>query len=92
MSYAGLNLTARDYARLGELYRNGGVWQGKRIINEEWVRASTTIDAPIRESGKPIVSDHPIDLGYGYQWWIPAGNKGDFRMRAPIKTLRMLSF
>ncbi|MBN3782857.1 serine hydrolase [Burkholderia sp. Ac-20345] len=78
MSYAGLNLTARDYAKLGELYRNGGVWQGTRIINEDWVRASTTIDAPIREAGKPIVADHAFDLGYGYQWWIPAGNKGDY--------------
>lgn len=78
MAYAGLNLTTRDYAKLGELYRNGGVWQGKRIINEGWVRASTTIDSPIREAGKPIVADHAFDLGYGYQWWIPPGNKGDY--------------
>ncbi|HTF52960.1 MAG TPA: serine hydrolase [Pseudonocardia sp.] len=28
--YVGLNLTARDYAKLGELYRNSGVWQGSR--------------------------------------------------------------
>ncbi|OPG72421.1 serine hydrolase [Pseudomonas ogarae] len=78
MSYAGLNLTARDYAKLGELYRNGGFWQGKRIISESWVRASTTIDSAIREAGRPIVADHAFDLGYGYQWWIPAGNKGDY--------------
>ncbi|OCF86107.1 serine hydrolase domain-containing protein [Nocardia brasiliensis] len=77
-SFAGLNLTARDYAKLGELYRNGGVWQGNRIISEDWVRASTTIDSPIREPGNPILGDHGIDLGYGYQWWIPAGNRGDF--------------
>lgn len=78
MSYAGLNLTARDYAKLGELYRSGGVWQGKRIISENWVRASTTIDSPIREAGEPIVGDHSIGLGYGYQWWIPAGHMGDY--------------
>jgi CubicO group peptidase (beta-lactamase class C family) len=78
MSYGGLNLTARDYARLGELYRNGGVWHGRQIIDPDWVRQSTRIDAPIREAGKPIVGGHEIDLGYGYQWWIPAGHQGDY--------------
>ena len=78
MSYAGLNLTARDFAKLGELYRNHGVWQGQRIVSEDWVRASTTIDSPIREPGRPIVGDHGFDLGYGYQWWIPAGDRGDY--------------
>lgn len=78
MCYAGLNMTARDYARLGELYRNGGMWQGKRIISTSWIQASTTIDSPIREAGQPIVGDHNFDLGYGYQWWIPAGHKGDY--------------
>ncbi|MUL49939.1 beta-lactamase family protein [Mycobacterium sp. CBMA293] len=78
MSYAGLNLTARDYARLGELYRNNGMWQGRQIVSTEWARASTTIDSQVREAGQPIVGDHAIDLGYGYQWWIPAGDKGDF--------------
>ena len=76
--YAGLNLTARDYAKLGELYRNGGMWQGRRILSEAWVRASTTIDAPIREPGQPVVGNHGFDLGYGYQWWIPGGRRGDY--------------
>jgi CubicO group peptidase (beta-lactamase class C family) len=78
MSYAGLNLTARDYARLGELYRNDGMWRGRRIIDQQWVRSSTTIDSPRREAGRPIVGGHEIDLGYGYQWWIPAGHHGDY--------------
>lgn len=78
MSYAGLNLTARDFAKLGELYRNHGVWQDRRIVSEDWVRASTTIDSAIREPGRPLVGDHEFDLGYGYQWWIPAGNRGDY--------------
>ncbi|BBX87462.1 serine hydrolase domain-containing protein [Mycolicibacterium aubagnense] len=78
MSYGGLNLTTRDYARLGELYRNSGMWHGRQIVSADWVRASTTIDSPIREAGRPIIAGHSIDLGYGYQWWIPAGGKGDF--------------
>jgi CubicO group peptidase (beta-lactamase class C family) len=78
MAYAGLNLTARDFAKLGELYRNGGTWEGRRIVSEEWVRRSTRVDSPIREPGRPIVGDHPVDFGYGYQWWIPAGTRGEF--------------
>jgi CubicO group peptidase (beta-lactamase class C family) len=78
MSYAGLNLTARDFAKLGELYRNGGIWEGRRIVSEEWVRRSTTANSPICEPGRPIVGGHPVPVGYGYQWWLPAGTRGDF--------------
>ncbi|MET8427633.1 serine hydrolase [Nocardia sp. NPDC004860] len=78
MTYAGLNLTARDFAKLGELYRNNGVWQGTQIVSAQWVKDSTTIDSPIRQPGRPLVGDHEFDLGYGYQWWIPAGDRGDY--------------
>lgn len=78
MSYAGLNLTARDFARIGELYRNDGSWHGQQIVPREWVRASTTVNSSICQPGRPIIGDHAVDLGYGYQWWIPAGNRGDY--------------
>lgn len=76
--FAGLNMTARDFAKLGELYRNGGRWQGKQIVQEEWVRASVVPDAPHLQPGEPIVGTHRFGYGYGYQWWIPAGNGGEF--------------
>ena len=61
----GLSAVLRDYARLGELYRNGGVWRGRRLVSEAWVRASVTPDAP-------HVMPGPGSLGYGFQWWVPA--------------------
>lgn len=76
--YVGLNLTARDYAKLGELYRNGGLWQGQQIVPADWVRDSVTVAAPHLEPGRPLVGGHHFDLGYGYQWWIPAGDRGEF--------------
>ncbi|GAA4677938.1 serine hydrolase domain-containing protein [Streptomyces youssoufiensis] len=78
LAYAGLNLTARDYARFGELYRNGGVWQGRRIVPEQWVRDSVTVAADHLAPGGPIIADHAVDVGYGYQWWLPEGDQGDF--------------
>jgi CubicO group peptidase (beta-lactamase class C family) len=78
MAYAGLNLTARDYAKLGELYRLGGKWNGQQIVPADWVKASVRWDAPHLLPGCPILSDHTLPFGYGYQWWLPDGTDGEF--------------
>jgi CubicO group peptidase (beta-lactamase class C family) len=78
MAFAGLNMTARDFAKLGELYRHHGRWNGQQIVPEAWVKASVRADAAYLEAGRPILADHPLDLGYGYQWWLPNGDRGEF--------------
>jgi CubicO group peptidase (beta-lactamase class C family) len=71
----GLNATLRDYARLGLLYAHDGNWRGVRIVPLEWVRASTTPDAPQLMPGpRPTSSEI---WGYGYHWWIP-DLRGDY--------------
>lgn len=75
VAYGGLNATARDYAKLGELYRLKGRLNGKQIIPSEWVDASIKPDAPHLMPGENSLSDYP--LGYGYQWWIP-DSSGDY--------------
>ena len=75
VAYGGLNATARDYAKLGELYRLKGKLNGKQILSSDWVNASIKPDAPHLMPGENILSDYP--LGYGYQWWIP-DTSGDF--------------
>lgn len=66
----GLFATTEDNLRLGQLYLKGGVWQGERILSNEWVKAATS---------KQINSDRekPADnrVGYGYQIWMcqPSG-------------------
>ena len=42
------------------------------------MKASTTISAPHLVPGQVIVGGHGFAFGYGYQWWIPAGDQGDF--------------
>jgi CubicO group peptidase (beta-lactamase class C family) len=53
--------TAGDWARLGILYAQDGVWNGERILPEGWVRYSTT-PAPAAPSGE-----------YGAHWWLKLG-------------------
>lgn len=68
----GLNMTLRDYARLGEMFRNGGRLSGRQIVPEAWVIESTT----------PSARTAPGKLQYGYQWWMPAdAHDGEFMAR-----------
>jgi len=75
VAYGGFNATARDYAKLGELYRLEGNINGTQIIPSNWIQASITPDAAHLMPGENALSDYP--LGYGYQWWIP-DDSGDF--------------
>ena len=74
MAFGGLNATARDYAKLGELHRLNGAWQGKQIVSASWVAAATRPDAPHLLPG--VNKDFP--LGYGYQWWVPETSEGEY--------------
>ena len=56
----GLYLEAEQLAKIGLLYLRGGMWDGDRIVSEDWVKASTTRRAE--------VGNGP-GWGYGYQWW-----------------------
>lgn len=77
MALGGLNVALRDYAKIGQLFLHKGNWNGKQIVPEAWVAASVTPDAPHVMPGKNDQSAHQ-GLGYGYQWWVPEGDEGEF--------------
>lgn len=54
-AYQGLNVTAIDLAKIGQLYLNGGKWNEKQIIDSAWIKKSTTPDV--------------LNEGYQYQWY-----------------------
>ncbi|HEX5734123.1 MAG TPA: serine hydrolase [Blastocatellia bacterium] len=56
----GLRMSALDFAKYGELYRNGGTWHGKQIIPRSWVQKSFT---------KQIKRGGGDDDCYGYLFW-----------------------
>jgi CubicO group peptidase (beta-lactamase class C family) len=55
-----LKLPARELAKLGYLYLNGGRWDGAQVVPADYVAAST------RSQSDPSVGSG----GYGYQWWV----------------------
>jgi CubicO group peptidase (beta-lactamase class C family) len=59
MTGGGLQLRSVDLAKLGQLYLNGGRWEGRQIISPEWVRRSIAPQAHARE-----------EFDYGYLWWL----------------------
>lgn len=40
-AYGGLVTNVRDLAKIGRLYINGGMYNGKRIVSREWIERST---------------------------------------------------
>jgi len=52
----GMFISARDHARFGVLMENRGVWNGKRLLPEQWF-------AMIREPT-------PVRRDYGLMWWL----------------------
>ena len=54
----GLNLTTRDYARLGLLVAQRGMWQGRQLVPADWIADSIRASAP-------------AGALYGHQWWVP---------------------
>ncbi len=49
-------ISCRDMARLGQLYLNGGSWNGKQLIDESYIRAAVT--------------SSERNPNYGYLWWL----------------------
>ncbi len=62
-----LRMTPRALARFGQLYLQGGAWEGRQLVPAAWVAESTSRHA----------EGWPDRYGaYGYLWWLPPGRPG----------------
>jgi CubicO group peptidase (beta-lactamase class C family) len=64
----GLGFQSRDLLKLGQLYLNGGAWNGSRVVSERWVKTST--EPHVRVENQP-------DTEYGYLWWLKSFRGGE---------------
>ena len=55
-SGGGIFISARDHARFGLLFMNGGKWKDRQILSEEWI---ATVQQPSTSNSS-----------YGYMWWL----------------------
>ena len=76
MVLGGLNMMSRDYARMGMLYRDGGVYKGEQVVPAQWIEDSITPDAAHLMPGKRDTAT--TNFGYGYQWWLPENPDQEF--------------
>ena len=55
-SGGGVFINTEDHARFGLLFLNDGIWDGQRIVSEEWIRQATT--------------GSPANPNYAFMWWL----------------------
>jgi CubicO group peptidase (beta-lactamase class C family) len=62
-----INSNALDFARLGMLYLNSGKWNGKQVLDSEFV-ANSVVPFSCKEE------DGIQNCTYGYSWWLTKYN------------------
>ncbi|HLY43682.1 MAG TPA: serine hydrolase [Terracidiphilus sp.] len=82
----GLYLNDEDLAKLGLLYLNHGIWEGKQIVSEVWVKESVTPHTPM-----PYTVDGGR-LQWGFNWWLIPLNGGYTWMASGLGGQTLLVF
>ncbi|MGE7632118.1 serine hydrolase domain-containing protein [Bacillus paramycoides] len=71
---AGLNATARDMAKFGQLLLNNGQYNGKQIIPSSITESLKNV-----QEGE-LAIDRGASISYHNQWWIPHNEQGAFEV------------
>jgi CubicO group peptidase (beta-lactamase class C family) len=64
----GLKLCTEDIAKFGQLYLQNGIWNGRHLVAQDWIKQATARQVPNdQESHAKIGVDW--QQGYGFQFW-----------------------
>ena len=78
-----LSMTLRDYGRVGEFLRTGGIGSAGAVLPRDWIAEATRQQAATDDR-----------FGYGYQWWTEPGGVfnglGIFGQRLHVDPARKL--
>jgi CubicO group peptidase (beta-lactamase class C family) len=78
LGFSGLFTTPESIAKLGQLYLDGGMWNGKRLLQESWVAEATRSHVDNAAPGGLTKADSDWEQGYGFQFWMSRhGYRGD---------------
>ena len=82
----GLRLRPRDLLKLGQLFLDGGKWNGERVVSQRWVEQSTSrqVEAPDGSTDGYAWHLHTLEQG-GRRWreYEANGNGGQFLVVLP---------
>jgi len=70
-----IEFSARDAAKFGQLYLDGGVFDGEQVVPAAWVADS--LQTYSEDAWDYRIGRNIKDMGYGYQWW--SVRSGDHR-------------
>lgn len=64
--------STRDMARIGYMMLQDGRWAGKQIVSMDWKEEMLKERTDFAEivKNKPANKAAPLNLGYGYLWWL----------------------
>lgn len=73
MGASHLRMRTENLAKFGQLYLQKGKWNGKQVLNADWIAAAS---AKQIDNGK---NNSSWSYGYGYQFWLnpPGGFRAD---------------
>jgi CubicO group peptidase (beta-lactamase class C family) len=82
----GIEMRPRDLLKLGQLYLDGGTWNGRRVVSAVWVKASWQAASAFAADHHYGYTWHIVDVksgGKDYKLYEAGGNGGQFVIVSP---------